>query len=306
VPVPVLLLLVLAPPGAGAAARVSGTVHTVLRPLAGVHVDLPALGAFATTDSAGRFVLPAVPAGAHAIELAAVGYAPVHAAIVVSPRADSTGEDVDAGPWMLTPLRPDERPLGFRAPAPVPAPIELSAAEPIPLAGHVGFFRTKAEEARWPSPAELRPASRPPLTTAEAFADLLRRIAVADSITTATGGTGAPGFETWRQWGDRLAVFAGDSARALEPRLLPDSSLVLRAVAYARSRAAVAAGRTTAGYRLAADARSAVRRARLAGPGEGEAFLADLEAELDASFVPGSSPPKAPKRVPAKKKRHRR
>jgi hypothetical protein len=151
----------------------------------------------------------------------------------------------------------------------------------------------------------MRPASSVPHTTGEAFADLLRRVAVADSVTLVTGGTGAPGFETWRQWGDRFALYAGDSARALDPRLAADSALVLRAVAYARSRAALAAGATVTGYRLATDARTALARAGRADGGEAATFLRFLGGEVDRVFVPGSSPPKPPP-APRKKRSSRR
>ena len=133
-----------------------------------------------------------------------------------------------------------------------------------------------------------------------------RRIATADSITTATQGTGAPGWETWRQWGDRLAVAASDSARAANPALARDSSLALRAVAYARTRAALAAGPTSIGYGLASAARKALEHAQRASGGEGEAFLAHLGSEVDRVFVPGSTPPPAPKAAPKKKSRTKR
>jgi len=198
------------------------------------------------------------------------------------------------------------------APVPAPAPGKAPAPTPVfndslpaPLAPPIGFFRTADEEERWPLDAGLRPASQGPNGTAAAFADLLRRVAVADSITRATGGTGAPGFETWKQWGDHFAVFSGDSVRALEPALERDSALVLRGLAYARTRAALAAGPTRAGYSLAATARAALARARGSGRGEDTAFLAFLGGEVDKVFVPGSTPPPAPK-APAKKKKRRR
>ena len=105
------------PPGAFAAARVTGVVRTVLRPLAGVHVELPAVGASAVSDTSGRFVLAPVPAGVHRLELVAVGYEPLHGSVAVGLRADSTGAMVDAGPFLLSPLRPDETPIGFSVPS---------------------------------------------------------------------------------------------------------------------------------------------------------------------------------------------
>jgi hypothetical protein len=311
----VLAAASLVPAPARGAAAVTGIVRTALRPLGGVHVAVPSVGAWATSDTTGRFLLRDVPAGVHALELVAVGYTPVHGTIVVGLRADSAGQVVDAGPFLLAPLRPDETPIGFKAPDGTPAPRAtatlpvpepepgLAEPGPAPVAPTVGFFRTDDEEERWPTRTELRAASDMPHSTGEAFADLLRRVAVADSITAATGGTGAPGFETWRQWGDRLALFAGDSARALEPRLGRDSALVWRAVAYARARAALAAGRTVAGYRMAAEGRAAVARARGASRGDDTAFLRFLGSELDRVFTPGSAPPKPPRAAPVKKKR---
>ena len=298
------------PPGAFAAARVTGVVRTVLRPLAGVHVELPAVGASAVSDTSGRFVLAPVPAGVHRLELVAVGYEPLHGSVAVGLGADSTGGLVDAGPFLLSPLRPDEEPIGFSVPSGTPAPPARAPAPvvadslPAPLAPPIGFFRTPEEAERWPVHSELRPASQGPNGTAAEFADLLRRVAVADSITRATGGTGAPGFETWRQWGDRFAVFAGDSARALEPALESDSALVRRAIAYARTRAALAAGPTRAGYTLASAARTEIARAR-GSRGDDAAFLTFLGGEIDRVFVPGSVPPPAPKAAPARKKKKR-
>ena len=317
------------PPESAAAARVTGIVRTSLRPLGGVHVALPAVGASAVSDSAGRFALAGVPAGVHDLVLAAVGYVPFRASVVVGARADSAGASVDAGAFRLEPLRPDETPIGFAAGG---APVPAKAAAPVPnalpddpnqrvpiggiapmvpafgdtalppVAPQIGFYRTEDEQTRWPARPELRPASQGPNGTAQEFADLLRRVAVADSITRATAGTGAPGFETWRQWGDRFAVFAGDSARAVEPALERDSALVVRAVAYARTRAALAAGPTNTGYRLAGQARDALARAGRAGRGDAAAFLSHLGGEVDRMFPPGSSPPPPPK-APAKKKK---
>lgn len=306
-------VLLLVPGSARAAADATGVVRTTLRPVAGAHVLLPALGAYATTDSAGRFRLSGLPAGTHDLRIAIVGFATVEGAITIGARADSAGATVDAGAWLLAPLRPDERPLHLKEPAKAPAPIAPPPVEAIdarvpgaaPLAPTVTLFRTDAEAERWPASAHLEPASNGPRSTGEAFADLLRRVAAADSITAATGGTGAPGFETWRQWGDRFELFAGDSARALDRRLAQDSSLVLRSVAYARTRAALAAGPTRAGYALATAARHAVGRARRAGGREDAGFLGFLGSELDRVFVPGSTPPPPPK-APARRRSSRR
>jgi hypothetical protein len=310
------LLLAFAPTArpAHGAADATGIVRTTLRPVAGAHVLLPALGAYATTDSAGRFRLRGLPAGTHDLRIAIVGFAPVEGAITIGAVADSAGGTVDAGAWLLAPLRPDDQPLHLKEPAKAPAPIAPPRVEaidarvpgPAPLSPTATLFRTSGEIERWPAPARLLPASDGPRSTGEAFADLLRRVAVADSITAATGGTGAPGFETWRQWGDRFELFAGDSARALDRRLVADSSLVLRSAAYARTRAALAAGPTRAGYALATAARLAVGRARRAGGREDAAFLGFLGQELDRVFVPGSAPPPPPKAAPRKRGKRRR
>jgi hypothetical protein len=307
-----VVLLLAAPAACFAAARVTGVVRTTLRPVPGVHVELPRVGSSAVSDSAGRFVLPGVTAGVHDLQIVAVGYVPVRGSVVVGARADSAGATVDAGPFLLVPLRPDEESIGFAAPAgspPLPAagPVPAAADTALPpVAPRIGFFRTEGEETRWPVRPELRSASNGPNGTAAEFADLLRRVAVADSITAATAGTGAPGFETWRQWGDRFAVFAGDSVRALEPALERDSALVLRAVAYARTRAALAAGATTAGYKLAGQARDALARARRGSRGDDAGFLSHLEREVDLLFPPGSAPPPPPKPAPRKRSTRRR
>lgn len=304
-----------APPAAAAAAAaaaVTGTVRTILRPLAGVHVLAPETGAYAVSDSTGRFVLAPLGAGTFALRLVAVGYQPVEGSIVVPPGAVAAGTTLDVGSWLLSPLRPDDVTPGFRVTAATTADSAARLADslaalpaPAPLGPPLALLRTRAEATRWPPGAALVPAADGPASAAGAFADLLRRIAVADSMTAATGGTAAPGFETWRQWGDRLEVFAGDSARAVEPLLAVDSSLVVRAVAYARTRAALAAGPTHAGYALAARARADLSWARRVGRGADAAFLARLGEELDRVFVPGSTPPPAPKPAPARRRSRR-
>ena len=284
-------------PAPAAAATLVGFVRTTLRPLAGVHVLEPASGAYTQSDSLGRFALAGVAVGVHELRLVLVGYRPAAGRITVA-AADVDGP-VDAGAWVLEPLHPDGESPGFVAPA--ESATVTNTPPPAPLGRALAFFKTDAEAARWPTNAAMTTAQASPApdSPAAAFADLLRRVAVADSMTIATGGTGEPGFETWRQWGDRFALFAADSVRALAPRLAADSALVLRAVAYTRTRAALAAGRTTAGYAFAAAARTALARSRQAGGGDAAA-LSTLAAELDRVFVPGSSPPKA---APVKKKR---
>ena len=304
-----LLAALLAPSPAGATAVVAGTVRTALRPLAGVHVLAPASGAYARSDSSGRFLLAGLPSGTIELRLVTVGFAPFAGAITVAPAAAAAGDTVDTGTWMLEPLRPDEVPLGFHAPPANEVPPtreQLDALPtPAPVAPPLGLFRTLEETTRWPASAGLTTAAATPSSVHAAFADLLRRVAVADSITAATAGTGAPGVETWRQWADRFAGFAADSTLALAPALAVDSSLVLRATAYARSRAALAAGPTRTGYVLAEQARAALARAARAGAGRDAAFLAALGRELDRVFVPGSTPPPAPPPQRPKKKRRR-
>jgi hypothetical protein len=273
---------------AAAATHVTGVVRTSLRPLAGVHVVAPAAAVFATTDSTGRFMLGPLMPGPHELSLVAVGYASEATTIVLP---DSGADVFDAGPWVLSPLRPDETPPGFGLDSTIArarlADSLAALPPPPPIVAPVGLYVTLEESGR---------THAPPLD------DLLRRITTADSITTATQGTGAPGWETWRQWGDRLAVAASDSARAANPSLARDSSLALRTLAYARTRAALAAGPTSIGYGLAASAHKALEHARRAAGGEGEAFLAHLGDEIDRVFVPGSTPPPAPKAAPKKKK----
>lgn len=283
-----ILALVLAGAPAASAATLVGFVRSALRPVEGVHVLVPAIGAYAQSDSTGRFALTGVPVGVHELRLVAVGYRPAAGRVAVA--AADADAPVDAGSWVLEPLHPDGAGPGFVAPP-----------EPAPLAPAFTLHRTAAEAARWPEIAGLTTAGEGPdfAAPAAAFADLLRRIAAADSITAATGGTGAPGFETWRQWADRLDVFAADSMRAREPRLAADSALVLRAGAYTRTRAALAAGRTTTGYALASRARAGLARSRRADGGDAAASTG-LAAALDSVFVPGSVPPKPP---PAKKSR---
>ncbi len=287
-----LALAVLSASPARAATHVTGVVRSSLRPVAGVHVVVPALAAYATTDSAGRFTLGPLAPGLHDITLVAMGYATTTTTVTL-PAGGADG--FDAGPWLLTPLRPDDPPLGLGLDSTIArarlADSLAALPPPPPLAPPLGLFFT-AEESRRPPP--------PPLD------DLLRRITIADSITADAQGTEAPGWETWRLWGDRLAVVASDSARAANPGLARDSSLSLRALAYARTRAALAAGPTYAGYGLATTARRALVRAREAAGGEGLAFLGHLGDRIDAVFVPGSSPPPAPKAAPAKKKSRRK
>ena len=58
---------------AHAATHLTGVVHTKLRPLSGVHVVVPSVAVFATTDSAGRFTLGPLVPGVHELSLVAAG-----------------------------------------------------------------------------------------------------------------------------------------------------------------------------------------------------------------------------------------
>ena len=277
---------------ARAASRIAGVVRTTLRPVAGAHVVAPAAAVFTTTDSLGRFILGPLVPGAHEITIAAVGYTTASTTVLLP----AGGVDpFDGGPWLLVPLRPDDPPPDLGLDSTIAnARFTDSLATlpaPAPLAAPLELYRTDGERER---------AATPPLD------DLVRRITTADSITVASLGTGAPGWETWRQWGDRLAVVASDSARAANPGLERDSSLALRALAYARTRAALAAGPTHAGYGLAGAARRALERARAGAHGDERAFLTTLGERIDTVFVPGSSPPPPPKAAPAKKKSRRK
>jgi hypothetical protein len=240
-----------------------------------------------------------VPAGSHSLRLVAIGYETLERSILVEPAAAAAGRTVDLGALLLSPLRPGG--IGGHMPPPVAGPADSARAPLLPTPRVVGLYRTDDEAARWPAAATPIAAAAMPASASEAFGSMLRRIAVADSITTATGGMGAPGFETWRQWADRLTLFASDSTRRVNPYLAADSSLVVRAIAYARARAALAAGRTREGHALATQARVALSRARRAGEGVSAAFFDDLAAELDREFAPGSAPPAKP--VPVKKAR---
>jgi hypothetical protein len=122
---------------------------------------------------------------------------------------------------------------------------------------------------------------------------LLPQIATADSITFESGGTGAPGFESWRQWSERLAPQASGTG--------PFSVTARRALAYTRTRAAMAAGPNWIGWQAAKTARAAIAGARQdtqAGE-KGARFLDVLGGRLDAVFAAGREPAR-PKPVPAK------
>ena len=162
---------------------------------------------------------------------------------------------------------------------------------PGPIVPEVGLFLTPEEQAAHASfPGPL--------------GELLPQIATADSITFESGGTGAPGFESWRQWSERLAPQAAETGGlAITAR---------RTLAYTRTRAALAAGPNWIGWQASKTARAAIAGARQdTQAGEtGAAFLDALHSRLDAVFVSGQEPPRPKpvrhKVVRSKKKRSHR
>ena len=155
---------------------------------------------------------------------------------------------------------------------------------PGPIAPMVSLYLTAEELA-------LRPGLPGPL------GELLPHIATADSITYESGGTGAPGFETWKQWSERLAPQAVGAG--------PTAILARRTLAYTRTRAALAAGPIWTGWQASKTARAALADAELdtAAGAPGAAFLETLKGSLDAVFVAGKEPAKP---VPAKKPKKKR
>jgi hypothetical protein len=263
-------------------------VRTLLRPLGGVTVVVPEIGRFSVTDSLGRFDLGVLPPGLHSLTLASIGYETARGTITVA--ADSTSPDSD---WLMKPLRPDGQ--GLTSPGtipgitPVPVPTSDSALAdslirlpgPGPIAPLVGLYLTPEELA-------LRPSLPGPL------GELLPHIATADSITFDSGGTGAPGFETWKQWSEKLAPQAVGTG--------PTAVLARRSLAYTRTRAAIAAGPNWIGWQASKTARAALAGAEqdAAAGAPGEAFFETLKARLDAVFVAGKEPPRP---APAKPKK---
>jgi hypothetical protein len=288
-------LVLLLPASADAARPVRGTVRTLLRPLGGVTVVVPELARFSVTDSLGRYDLGMLPPGLHSLTLASVGYETARGTITVA--ADSTAPDAD---WLMKPLRPDGHgliaPTPFPGITPVPAQTSLSKRDsaladslirlpgPGPIAPLVGLYLTAEELA-------LRPSLAGPL------GELLPHIATADSITFDSGGTGAPGFETWKQWSERLAPQAiGDG---------PTAVLARRALAYTRTRAALAAGPNWIGWQASKTARAALAGSLkdTASGAPGGAFLETLTGRLDVVFVAGNEPSRPAAAKPKKKRR---
>ncbi len=274
---------------ASSARGVRGVVRTLLRPIAGIHVVIPEAGRFAVTDSLGRYDLGVLAPGLYSLTIAGMGYE--RAAGTVTVKADGSAAEAE---WLLRPLRPEggafpHLPKGLDPPAPAEPTLEDSLMRqpgPGPIVPEFGLFLTPEEEA-------ARPAMPGPM------GELLPQMATADSITFDSGGTGAPGFETWRQWSERIAPqAAGTGSLAVTAR---------RALAYTRTRAALAAGPNWIGWQAAKTARGAIAGAvqdTRAGE-KGARFLAVLRGRLDAVFAPGKEPPR-PKPAPAKVVRKKR
>jgi hypothetical protein len=288
-----VLLALLVPQVALAARPVRGTVRTLLRPLEGVAVVIPEAGRYAATDSLGRYDLGLLPPGLYAIQLAAMGYESARGTLTVA--ADSTAPDSD---WLLKPLRPDGPGslLPTVTPPAPPAPNDAALADsllrrpgPGPIAPELGLYLTPDELA-------VRGTLPGPL------GELVPQIGVADSITFDSGGTGAPGFETWRQWSERLSPQAAGTA--------PFAVTARRALAYTRTRAALAAGPNWIGWQAQKTARAAIAGSRLdvSAGAPGAAFLDALQRRLDAVFVRGKEParPAPVKAKPSRAKKKRR
>jgi hypothetical protein len=142
-----------------------------------------------------------------------------------------------------------------------------------------------------PEELELRPG------LPGALGELLPHIATADSITFDSGGTGAPGFETWKQWSERLAPQA-----ALEG---PTAVLARRTLAYTRTRAALAAGPNWIGWQASKTARAALAGAEkdvAAGRRGRHSWRRSRGGWMRCSSA-GKEPPRP---APAKVKRKRR
>ncbi|MEP7027112.1 MAG: carboxypeptidase regulatory-like domain-containing protein [Candidatus Eisenbacteria bacterium] len=307
------VLLGLAAVPVEAAAGVRGVVRTIQRPLAGAHVVIPEAARFSVTDSLGRFDLGTLAPGLYGLSIAAVGYETAGGTVTV--RGDSSS---DASDWLLKPLRPDGGGLGsFRRTPPPPPGMPAGERLPQPLLrapSNTRYADSLLADSllRLPGPAPIAPPTGLFLTPEErasislmpgALAELLPRIAAADSTTFAAGGTGAPGYESWRQWSERIAPLAAEPVAA-------SGVTARRALAYTRTRAALAEGATWSGWQASKLARGALALARrdTARGRAGEAFLDLIEGRLDATFVAGQEPPK-PRPVPppkaARRRRHR-
>jgi len=283
-----------------AAPGVRGVVRTMQSPLAGVHVVIPEAGRYAETDSLGRYDLGGLAPGLYGVTLVAIGYESASGTVTV--RADSSS---DAADWLLKPLRPDGGGVGS-----FPATPPLS---PLPGSAQVDSLRADSVLAdsltRLPGPAPMSLPITLFLAPEEkaaqfpgALGELLPQIATSDSITNLSGGTGAPGVESWRQWSERLAPQAMDS-------LSEAGVTARRALAYTRTRGALADGPTWSGWQTSRLARSAIATARkdVARGRPGGPFLDEIEGRLDAVFLAGqepAKPPPAPAKRAKRKKKH--
>lgn len=296
-----VLALAVALTGPADAAHVTGMVNTIQRALGGAQVIVLETGTSAVSDSLGRYDLGDLPPGVWSVRVVAVGYATQSGTVSVSAAFASVPST-----WLMKPLHPDGAGLtrGLVVPRTI---VSGSEATPDTTPAAVASAPTLTPTLT-PTPPELAPAPVAPLITLYLtpeevtgralfpgpLGELLPRIAVADSLTAISAGSGAPGEETWRQWGERLSTWA-----AANPGNA-DLPLAHRAVAYARTRLALAAGPTWTGYQDAKVARASVAAARLdvvsgtTGPAGAPvaAFLDSLGAQLDATFVPGSTPPR--------------
>jgi len=283
-----VLLLLLASGNAHAAKPVRGTVRTLLRPLRGVTVVVPEVGHYSVTDSMGRYDLGVLPPGLHSLTLAAVGYETARGTITVLP--DSSAPEND---WLMKPLRPDGQGAASFTPPGLQTMRDSVLADSItkipapgPIAPTIGLFLTEEEKA-------MRPGLPGPM------GELLPQIATADSITFDSGGTGAPGFETWQQWSERIAPQSVGEG--------PTPILARRTLAYTRTRAALAAGPNWIGWQASKTARAALTGAKkdTAAGAPGGAFLDALTDRLDKTFISGTEPAKPVPPKPKKPKRRK-
>jgi len=286
-----LCVLAAAVCAAMAEAGVTGVVRTVLRPLGGANVIAVEAAAVAVTDSLGRFDLGTLGPGVYTLRIVAVGFEGVQGTVVVHENGASEPSE-----WLIKPLRPDGQGGALFMPTAHQADSVLADSltklpGPGPMTSAVGLYLSPEEEAaRAQMPGAL--------------GEILPRIATADSITTLTHGTGGPGVETWNQWSARLTPYASDSSAAAAATAQDslDGLVARRALAYARTRAALAQGPTWAGWQNSKTARKALEVARrdAAEGGPGAAFVGSLVKELDRVFVAGTEPAK-PKPAPVKK-----
>lgn len=298
--------------GPALADHVTGVVNSIQRPLAGAQVIVLETGSRAVSDSLGRYDLGELPAGVWSVRVVAVGYASQSGTVNVSAALTSAPST-----WLMKPLHPGgagltggflvARPAGLSAEAAADTSRAAPAPSPLPAPPAPALRDTFGG---LPQPAPVAPLLDLYLSPAEAAAratltgplgELLPQIATNDSLTLVSGGTSAPGEETWRQWAEKLTVWVAANPSD------PHAAIARRTVAYARTRLALAAGATWTGYADAKAARASLALARLdtASDAPAAAFVDALAARLDATFVPGSVPPK-PLPAPRRHARHHR